>query len=295
MTKLAISPPLWGGRGGLRKPEWLKISLGNNQQFSDTGNIVATQQLHTICQSGRCPNLGECWNHGTATFMIGGDICTRSCKFCNTKSGRPLPLDPDEPLKIALSVQKMGLKHAVITSVDRDDLPDYGAGHWEETIRQVKKLNPQTTLEALIPDFKGNMDCLNIIIETQPEIISHNLETVKRLTPKVRSVAQYEQSLAVLQQISSSKTAAKSGVMLGLGETENEIYELMDDLLNVGCKLLSIGQYLQPSKKHIPVEEYVHPEIFNKYKEIAYNKGFRHVESGPLVRSSYHSANFLLL
>jgi len=277
----------------MRKPEWLKVNLGNNQQFSNTENIVATQQLHTICQSGRCPNLGECWNHGTATFMIGGDICTRSCKFCNTKSGQPLPLDPDEPLKIALSIGKMGLKHAVITSVDRDDLPDYGAGHWAETIRQVKKRTPQTTLEALIPDFKGNTDCLEVVIETHPEIISHNMETVKRLTPKVRSVAKYEQSLAVLQQISSSRAAAKSGLMLGLGETENEIYELMDDLLDVGCKLLSIGQYLQPSKKHIPVEEYVHPEIFNKYKEIAYNKGFKHVESGPLVRSSYHSANFL--
>ena len=279
----------------MRKPEWLKINLGNNQQFSETGNIVANQQLHTICQSGKCPNLGECWNRGTATFMIGGDICTRSCKFCNTKSGQPLPLDPDEPLKIAQSIEKMGLKHAVITSVDRDDLPDYGTGHWAETIRQVKKLNPQTTLEVLIPDFKGNTDYLNVVIETRPEIISHNLETVKRLTPKVRSVAKYEQSMAVLQHIASSQAAAKSGLMLGLGETENEIYELMDDLLNVGCKLLSIGQYLQPSKKHLPVEDYVHPEIYNKYKEIAYNKGFKHVESGPLVRSSYRSANFLLL
>jgi len=279
----------------MRKPEWLKINLGNNQQFSETGNIVANQQLHTICQSGKCPNLGECWNRGTATFMIGGDICTRSCKFCNTKSGQPLPLDPDEPLKIAQSIEKMGLKHAVITSVDRDDLPDYGTGHWAETIRQVKKLNPQTTLEVLIPDFKGNTDYLNVVIETRPEIISHNLETVKRLTPKVRSVAKYEQSMAVLQHIANSQAAAKSGLMLGLGETENEIYELMDDLLNVGCKLLSIGQYLQPSKKHLPVEDYVHPEIYNKYKEIAYNKGFKHVESGPLVRSSYRSANFLLL
>ena len=283
------------GGWGVRKPEWLKINLENNQQFSATRNIITNHQLHTICQSGRCPNLGECWNRGTATFMIGGDICTRSCKFCNTKSGQPLPLDPDEPLKIAHSIEKMGLKHAVITSVNRDDLPDYGSGHWAETIRQVKKLNPQTTLEALIPDFKGNTDYLNVVIETCPEIISHNMETVKRLTPKVRSVAKYEQSLAVLHRISNSQTATKSGLMLGLGETENEIYELMDDLLNVGCKLLSIGQYLQPSKKHIPVEEYVNPETFDKYKEIAYNKGFKHVESGPLVRSSYRSANFLVL
>ena len=292
MNKLTVPSPPLGGRG-VKKPEWLKINLGNNQQFSATGNIVATQHLHTICQSGKCPNLGECWNRGTATFMIGGDICTRSCKFCNTKSGRPLPLDPDEPLKIARSIEKMSLKHAVITSVDRDDLPDYGAGHWAETIRQIKKLNPQTTLETLIPDFQGNTDCLNIVIETRPEIISHNMETVKRLTPKVRSVAEYERSLSVLRRISDSQVAAKSGLMLGLGETEDEIYELMDDLLNAGCKLLSVGQYLQPSKKHIPVENYVHPDIFNKYKEIAYSKGFKHVESGPLVRSSYHSANFL--
>ena len=277
----------------MRKPEWLKISLGNNKQFSATGNIVANQQLHTICRSGRCPNLGECWNQGTATFMIGGDICTRSCKFCNTKSGKPLPLDPGEPLRIALSIKEMGLKHAVITSVDRDDLPDYGSGHWAETIRQIKKQNPQTTLEALIPDFNGNTDYLNVVIETHPEIISHNMETVKRLTPKVRSVAKYERSLSVIKQISNSQSTAKSGLMLGLGETENEIYELMDDLLYAGCKLLSIGQYLQPTKKLLPVEEYVHPEIFKRHKEVALNKGFKHVESGPLVRSSYRSAAFL--
>lgn len=288
---LPASPEV--GRGEVRKPEWLKITLGNNRQFSVVGNLVESRGLHTICRSGRCPNLGECWNRGTATFMIGGDICTRSCKFCNTKSGRPLPLDPDEPAKIARSIRKMDLKHAVITSVDRDDLPDCGAGQWAETIRQIKKLNPQTTLEALIPDFKGNTDCLNTVVETRPEIISHNMETVRRLTPGVRSAAKYERSLAVLRQIANAQVAAKSGLMAGLGETEDEIYELMDDLLSVGCKLLSIGQYLQPSKKHIPVENYVHPEVFNRYGEIAYNKGFIHVESGPLVRSSYRSVNFL--
>jgi lipoic acid synthetase len=277
----------------MRKPEWLKINLGNNQQFSVMGNLVESRGLHTICRSGRCPNLGECWNRGTATFMIGGDICTRSCKFCNTKSGRPLPLDPDEPAKIARSIREMGLRHAVITSVNRDDLPDYGAEHWAETIRQIKKLNPQTALEALIPDFKENTNCLNTVVETRPEMISHNMETVRRLTHKVRSAATYDRSLAVLQQIANAQVAAKSGLMVGLGETENEIYELMDDLLNAGCKLLSIGQYLQPSKKHIPVENYVHPEVFHKYKEIAYSKGFNHVESGPLVRSSYLSVNFL--
>jgi lipoic acid synthetase len=224
--------------------------------------------------------------------MIGGDICTRSCRFCNTKSGKPLPLDPDEPKRIADSIGKLQLKHAVITSVDRDDLPDYGAGHWVETIRQTKVKNPQTTLEVLIPDFGGNKEYLNCVIETHPEIISHNMETVRRLTPLVRSVAKYERSLSVLQQIAES-AAAKSGLMLGLGETEAEVMETMTDLLNVGCRLLSVGQYLQPSRKHIPVKEYIHPDMFEKYRETAYSLGFKYVESAPLVRSSYHSANFL--
>jgi lipoic acid synthetase len=277
----------------VRKPEWLRINLGNNQLFSMTGNIVSSQNLHTICQSGRCPNLGECWNQGAATFMIGGDICTRSCKFCNTKSGKPSPLDAGEPQKVAQSIQRLNLKHAVITSVDRDDLPDYGAEHWAETIRQIKAVNPQTTLEVLIPDFRGDSDCLNQVIETRPEIISHNMETVRRLTPVVRSVAKYERSLAVLKQIATSAVPAKSGLMLGLGENENEVVELMEDLLESGCRLLSIGQYLQPSRKHFPVQEYIHPEIFERHKEKAYSLGFKHVESGPRVRSSYRSVNYL--
>jgi lipoic acid synthetase len=277
----------------IRKPEWLRVNLGNNRQFSLTGNIVSSQHLHTICQSGRCPNLGECWNRGTATFMIGGDICTRSCKFCNTLSGKPLPLDSAEPLKVAQSIRQLGLKHAVITSVDRDDLPDYGAAHWSETIRQVKMLNPQTTLEVLVPDFRGDRNCLNQVIETRPEIISHNMETVRSLTPVVRSVAKYERSLDVLHQIAESGIAAKSGLMLGLGETENEVLELMDDLLASGCYLLSIGQYLQPSRKHFPVKAYIHPDVFDNYKERAYSMGFKHIESGPRVRSSYHSVNYL--
>jgi len=277
----------------IRKPDWLKVHLGNNRQFSMTGTVVASRSLHTICQSGRCPNLGECWNQGAATFMIGGDICTRSCKFCNTKSGKPLPLDPNEPLRIAQSIQKLGLKHAVITSVDRDDLQDNGAGHWAETICQIKVYNPHTTLEALIPDFGGNRENIAQVIETKPEIISHNMETVRRLTPFVRSAARYERSLSVLKQIGKSKVFAKTGLMLGLGETEAEVYELMEDVLLAGCYLLSIGQYLQPSRKHLPVKEYVHPEMFEKYKKKAYSLGFRHVESGPLVRSSYRSAEFL--
>jgi lipoic acid synthetase len=226
--------------------------------------------------------------------MIGGDICTRSCKFCNTKSGKPLPLDSGEPLRVAQSIQKLGLKHAVITSVDRDDLPDGGAAHWAETIRQIKAHNPQTTLEALIPDFGGKQELIANIIATAPEIISHNMETVRRLTPLVRSAAKYDRSLAVLKQIGESNVFAKTGLMLGLGETETELFELMEDVLSAGCYFLSIGQYLQPSRKHLPVKEYVHPEAFEKYKEKAYSLGFRHVESGALVRSSYRSADFLL-
>ena len=219
--------------------------------------------------------------------MIAGDVCTRSCKFCNTQTGRPLPLDPQEAQRIAESVKEMGLKHVVLTSVDRDDLPDYGAGHWTETIRLLKSQNPSVTVEALIPDFKGDEKLLDLIIGEQPEIISHNMETVRRLTPVVRSVANYDTSLSVLAYIGSSGIAAKSGIMLGLGETKNEVLAFFDDLLACNCKIISIGQYLQPSRKNIPVSEYIHPDIFEEYKTIAENKGFKHVRSAPLVRSSY--------
>ena len=277
----------------MRKPDWLKVSLGNNSTFSSTGKILHNHGLHTICESGRCPNMGECWNKGTATFMIAGDICTRSCKFCNTQTGRPLPLDSGEPQRIAESVKEMRLKHVVLTSVNRDDLPDYGAKHWAETIRQVKIENPHITMEVLIPDFNGDKKLLDLIIREQPEIISHNMETVKRLTPLVRSIAKYDTGLSVLAHVSASGIAAKSGIMLGLGEEKFEVSELFDDLLRSDCKLLSIGQYLQPARKNIPVWEYVSPEIFEEYKIIAENKGFKHVRSAPLVRSSYHSADFL--
>jgi lipoic acid synthetase len=277
----------------IRKPEWLRINLGNNSQFSTTGKIVKNQGLHTICKSGKCPNMGECWNRGTATFMIAGDICTRSCKFCNTQSGKPLPLDPEEPQKVAQSIRELKLKHAVITSVDRDDLTDLGASHWAKTIREIKKQNPQITIEVLIPDFRGNKEYLQEVIETNPDIISHNIETVRRLTPIVRSVARYETSLAVLAQIGKSNIPAKSGLMLGLGETKEEVVETMRELVDAGCFFLSIGQYLQPSKKNIPVVEYVHPDIFEKYKQIAISLGFKYVESAPLVRSSYHSSDYL--
>ena len=277
----------------IRKPEWLRVNLGNNERFSTTGKIIKGHGLHTICQSGKCPNMGECWNQGTATFMIAGDICTRSCKFCNTQSGKPLPLDSGEPYKVAQSIQLLKLKHAVITSVDRDDLDDYGASHWAETVRVIKEQNPQTTIEVLIPDFRGDKGCVQQVIEAAPDIISHNLETVRRLTPLIRSVAQYETSLAVLKQIGESGISAKSGLMLGLGETKEEVIETMKDLINAGCYFLSIGQYLQPSKKNIPVSEYIHPNIFEEYKQIAQLLGFKYVESAPLVRSSYHSKDFL--
>ena len=276
----------------MRKPDWLKVSLGNNSTFTATGRIIQNNKLHTICQSGRCPNQRECWNKGTATFMIAGVICTRSCKFCNTKTGRPLPLDPQEPERIAITVKEMGLKHVVLTSVDRDDLPDYGATHWAETIRQVKLINPSVTMEVLIPDFNGNKKFLDLIIREEPEIISHNMETVKRLTPVIRSVAKYDLSLSVLAHITSSGISAKSGIMLGLGETKEEVLELFDDLLNANCRLLSIGQYMQPARKNIPVSEYIHPSTFEEYGRIAENKGFKYVRSGPLVRSSYHSIDF---
>lgn len=273
----------------VRKPEWLKISIGANERYAETKRIVDTHCLHTICSSGRCPNLGECWGKGTATFMIGGEICTRSCKFCNTKTGRPLPLDGEEPRRVAESVALMKLSHAVVTSVDRDDLPDLGAAHWAQTIHEIKRLNPDTTIEVLIPDFQGRKELVEQVIEARPDIISHNLETVRRISPLVRSRARYETSLEIIRQIAESGTTAKSGIMVGLGETTAEVEELMDDLRAVGCQILTIGQYLQPSHRHYPVAEYVTPEQFAAYKQTGLAKGFSQVESAPLVRSSYHA------
>lgn len=273
----------------MRKPEWLKISIGANERYTETKRIVENHCLHTICSSGRCPNMGECWGKGTATFMIGGDICTRSCKFCNTQTGRPLPLDADEPTHVAESIALMKLSHAVVTSVDRDDLPDLGAGHWARTITEIKRINPDTTIEVLIPDFQGRMELVDKIIAANPEIISHNMETVRRISPLVRSAADYETSLQVIRRIAESGITAKSGIMVGLGETPSEVEELMDDLLATGCSILTIGQYLQPTRRHYPVEEYVIPEQFAQYKQTGLEKGFEQVESAPLVRSSYHA------
>ena len=277
----------------LRKPDWLKVNFGANERYTNTKRIVDAHCLHTICSSGRCPNIGECWGRGTATFMIGGNICTRCCKFCNTNSGRPLPLDKEEPLHVAESIQLMKLNHAVITSVDRDDLPDYGAAHWVETIRKIKELNPQVTMEVLIPDFMGKPELVAQIIDAGPDVISHNMETVRRLTPAVRSVATYDRSLQVLKLVAESPIPAKTGIMLGLGETIAEVEETMDDLLAAGCSILTIGQYLQPTRKHFPVQEYVTPQQFAAYKETALAKGFKMVESGPLVRSSYYAERAL--
>lgn len=273
----------------VRKPEWLKISIGTNERYTETKRIVESHCLHTICSSGRCPNMGECWGRGTATFMIGGNICTRSCKFCNTQTGHPLSLDPQEPTHVAESVRLMKLSHAVVTSVDRDDLPDLGAVHWAQTIREIRRLNPNTTIEVLIPDFQGRKELVEQVIETQPDIISHNMETVRRISPLVRSAARYDTSLNVIRQIAASGITAKSGIMVGLGETPAEIEELMDDLRDAGCQIMTIGQYLQPSRRHYPVAEYITPDQFKRYEEMGMKKGFTQVESGPLVRSSYHA------
>lgn len=273
----------------IKKPDWLKIRLRGNEHFTQTKRIVESHCLHTICTSGKCPNMGECWSRGTATFMIGGEICTRSCRFCNTLTGKPLPLDEKESDHVAESVRLMQLKHAVITSVDRDDLPDLGASHWAKTIMRIKEVNPETTLEVLIPDFQGRLDLVDLVVAAKPEIISHNMETVRRITPDVRSAARYDTSLSVLRRIAEQGVVAKTGIMVGLGETEEEVCQLMDDVLGTGASVLTIGQYLQPSRKNIPVSEYVHPDQFEKYRQIALGKGFKHVESAPLVRSSYHA------
>jgi len=272
-----------------RKPDWLKIKVPSGKEYVQVKDIVERHNLHTICTSGKCPNMSECWGLGTATFMILGDICTRSCKFCATKTGKPGAVDYDEPKNLAESVKLMNLKHCVITSVDRDDLADGGAHHWAETIREVKRINPHTTIEGLIPDFQGNMELIKIVLDAGAEVISHNLETVRRLTPKVRSAAQYDRSLEVIKQIATSQSVAKSGIMVGLGETEAEIMEAMDDLLRVGCEVMTIGQYLQPTKDHLQVDEYIHPDVFKKWEEIGLKKGFKFIESAPLVRSSYHA------
>lgn len=279
--------------GHIRKPEWLKIDFRSENHYSNVGNTLKEHGLHTICSSGRCPNMSECWSRGTATFMILGDICTRACRFCNTKSGKPLPVVESEPRSLAESIQKLQLKHAVITSVDRDDLPDLGADHWRRCIEEVRALNPNTTIEVLVPDFQGHEELVDLVASARPDVMAHNIETVERLTPDVRRVAKYDTSLQTLARIHANGLPTKSGMMLGLGETEDEIFRTLDDLLEVGCEMVTIGQYLQPTSKHYEVKAYIHPDDFKRYEEVALQKGFKTVVSGPLVRSSYHADMFI--
>ncbi len=273
----------------IKKPDWLRVKLPTGENYIKVRGIVSKHKLNTICESGNCPNMGECWGVGTATFMILGNICTRSCGFCAVATGKPNPADWDEPKRIAESVKLMNVKHCVITSVDRDDLKDGGSIIWAETIKEIRALSPETKFECLIPDFAGKWDNLQRIIDVKPDIVSHNIETVRRLTAQVRIQAKYDRSLEVLKRLVEAGVKTKSGIMLGLGETEQEIFETIDDLAFVKCDVITMGQYLQPTPKHLPVDRFVHPDDFKKYKDYALNKGFKFVESGPLVRSSYHA------
>jgi len=273
----------------IKKPDWLRVKLPTGENYIKVRGIVSKHKLNTICESGNCPNMGECWGVGTATFMILGNICTRSCGFCAVATGKPNPADWDEPKRIAESVKLMNVKHCVITSVDRDDLKDGGSIIWAETIKEIRALSPETKFECLIPDFAGKWDNLQRIIDVKPDIVSHNIETVRRLTAQVRIQAKYDRSIEVLKRLDEAGVKTKSGIMLGLGETEQEIFETIDDLAFVKCDVITMGQYLQPTPKHLPVDRFVHPDDFKKYKEYALNKGFKFVESGPLVRSSYHA------
>lgn len=277
-----------------KKPEWLKVKLPLGENYLKVRQIVDTHKLHTICQSGNCPNMGECWGAGTATFMILGNICTRSCGFCAVATGRPLPVDWDEPMRVAQSVKLMGVKHCVITSVDRDDLKDGGSIIWAETIKAIREVSPETKFECLIPDFQGKWENIKRIVDAKPDIVSHNIETVKRLTRQVRIQAKYERSLEVLKMLKDAGMRTKSGLMVGLGETVDEIYQTIDDLAAVKVDVITIGQYLQPTAKHLPVARFVHPDEFKAFKDYALQKGFKHVESGPLVRSSYHAEKHVL-
>lgn len=277
----------------IKKPKWLRVKLPIGENYRKVRSLVDEHKLHTICESGSCPNMGECWGEGTATFMILGNICTRSCGFCAVKTGKPEEVDAYEPGKVANSVKIMNVKHAVITSVDRDDLKDGGSEIWAQTVRAIRKQSPGTTLETLIPDFAGKWENLQVIIDVTPEIVSHNLETVRRLTKQVRIQAKYDRSLELLLRLKKGGMHTKSGLMLGLGESEQEILETMQDLRNVGVEVLTLGQYLQPTLKHLPVVEFINPEKFEYYKIKGLEMGFRYVESGPLVRSSYHAEKHL--
>ncbi|WP_235925532.1 lipoyl synthase [Pontibacter burrus] len=275
--------------GKIRKPNWLRVKLPVGQEYAKVRNIVDEYKLHTICESGNCPNMGECWGAGTATFMILGNVCTRSCSFCAVATGRPNEYDEDEPRRVAEAIQLMGVKHAVITSVNRDELKDRGAAIWHETVKQVKLLSPATTIETLIPDVKGTWDALITMISAGQEVVSHNMETVKELYRQVRPQAKYDRSLEQIRRTKEYGKRTKTGIMLGLGETREQVYQAMDDLAANGCDILTLGQYLQPTKLHIEVAEFIHPDLFEHYREEGLRRGIKYVESGPLVRSSYHA------
>jgi lipoic acid synthetase len=285
MIELPVSKP----EDKIRKPDWLKIKVPSGENYIKVKKIVSEHKLHTICEDGRCPNMAECWGEGTATFMILGNVCTRSCSFCAVATGRPTEYDLDEPSRVADAIRLMNVKHAVITSVNRDELKDKGATVWAQTIREVKKTSTKTTIETLIPDFKAMWELLYMVIDEKPEVVSHNMETVKRLYRIVRPQAKYERSLEQIKRTKERGRRTKSGIMLGLGETRDEVYEAMDDLVSNGCDVLTLGQYLQPTKMHLEVKEFITPEMFNKYREEGLKRGFDMVESGPMVRSSYHS------
>jgi len=278
----------------LKKPNWLRVKLPLGESYKHVRGLVDTHKLHTICESGNCPNMGECWGEGTATFMILGNVCTRSCGFCAVATGRPDAVDWDEPQRVAEAIHLMKVKHAVITSVDRDELKDGGSIIWYNTIKAVKALNPQTTLETLIPDFRGFKDQIQRIIDAAPEVVSHNMETVERITKQVRVQAKYRRSLEVLETLKKGGMRTKTGIMLGLGETKDEVIQTMKDLVEVGTDVLTLGQYLQPTKRHLPVQRFVHPDEFAELREIGYSIGLDYVESGPLVRSSYHSEKHVI-
>jgi lipoyl synthase len=288
MIELPIAQPK------INKPDWLRVKLPIGESYKHVRGLVDTHKLHTICESGNCPNMGECWGEGTATFMILGNICTRSCGFCAVATGRPEPVDWDEPQRVAEAIYLMKVKHAVITSVDRDELKDGGSIIWYNTINAVKQLNPDTTLETLIPDFKGEKENIQRIIDAAPEVVSHNIETVERLTRQVRIQAKYWRSMEVISTLKKGGMRTKSGIMLGLGEQKEEVLQTLQDLKNAGCDVVTMGQYLQPTKKHLPVQRFVHPDEFAEYREAGYEMGLDYVESGPLVRSSYHSERHVI-
>ena len=280
-------PKLYGENAPARKPNWLKIRLHKSDAFAEVARIVREHSLHTICSSGRCPNKAECWSKRTATFMILGDVCTRGCRFCATKTGKPLPPNPVEPQKVAESVNLMGLRHVVVTSVTRDDLADGGAMHWAQTVEAIRAKNPNATIELLIPDFDAVAASLEVVMASKPDIIGHNIETVERLTPAVRAKATYRTSLATLRYMSERGVTTKSGLMVGLGESEEEVLQTLHDLRDAGVEIVTLGQYLRPSEEQVPVAEYITPETFERYRQLALDMGFRHCASGPLVRSSY--------